>query len=219
MDFDKQLEAMRRRHAEVPQQSTSLPEPMQGDVLLYQSDDQNISVSVYFYNETFWMNVKAMAELFECSSDNISVHLKNIYFEQELDEISTTEFFSVVQTEGNRRVKRSVKHYSLDAIISVGYRVNSKKATKFRQWATKTLKEYMIKGFVINDDMLKNGTPFGQDYFDELLERIKMRSGPVNEDFIRRSPIFIPSVVMITTRTARSLRNSLRLYRINFSLP
>ena len=173
MDFDKQLEAMRRRHAEVPQQSTSLPEPMQGDVLLYQSDDQNISVSVYFYNETFWMNVKAMAELFECSSDNISVHLKNIYFEQELDEISTTEFFSVVQTEGNRRVKRSVKHYSLDAIISVGYRVNSKKATKFRQWATKTLKEYMIKGFVINDDMLKNGTPFGQDYFDELLERIK----------------------------------------------
>ena len=190
MDFDKQLEAMRRRHvlhidddtessdnwdesSEVPQQSTSLPEPMQGDVLLYQSDDQNISVSVYFYNETFWMNVKAMAELFECSTDNISVHLKNIYFEQELDEISTTEFFSVVQTEGNRRVKRSVKHYSLDAIISVGYRVNSKKATKFRQWATKTLKEYMIKGFVINDDMLKNGTPFGQDYFDELLERIK----------------------------------------------
>ena len=80
MDFDKQLEAMRRRHAEVPQQSTPLPEPMQGDVLLYQSDDQNISVSVYFYNETFWMNVKAMAELFECSSDNISVHLKNIYY-------------------------------------------------------------------------------------------------------------------------------------------
>ena len=104
MDFDKQLEAMRRRHvlhidddtdssdnwdesSEVSQQSASLPEPMQGDVLLYQSDDQNISVSVYFYNETFWMNVKAMAELFECSSDNISVHLKNIYFEQELDEI------------------------------------------------------------------------------------------------------------------------------------
>lgn len=190
MDFDKQLEAMRRRHvlhidddtdssdnwdesSEVSQQSASLPEPMQGDVLLYQSDDQNISVSVYFYNETFWMNVKAMAELFECSTNNILVHLKNIYFEKELDEIPTSKFFEVVQTEGNRRVKRSVKHYSLDAIISVGYRVNSKKATKFRQWATKTLKEYMIKGFVINDDMLKNGKPFGQDYFDELLERIK----------------------------------------------
>lgn len=114
-----------------------------------------------------------MAELFECSSDNIAVHLKNIYFEKELDEISTTEFFSVVQTEGTRQVKRSVKHYSLDAIISVGYRVNSKKATKFRQRATKTLKEYMIKGFIINDEMLKNGKPFGQDYFDELLERIK----------------------------------------------
>ena len=173
MDFDKQLEAMRRRHAEVPQQSTSLPEPMQGDVLLYQSDDQNISVSVYFYNETFWMNVKAMAELFECSSDNISVHLKNIYFEQELDEISTTEFFSVVQTEGNRRVKRSVKHYSLDAIISVGYRVNSKKATKFRQWATKVLDTFTKQGYVLDKSRLINGQIFDEDYFDHLISEIQ----------------------------------------------
>ena len=189
MDFDKQLEAMRRRHVlhidddnseEISsidqinsEEAVTIPEPTQGDVLLYQSDDDNVTVSVYFYDETFWMNVKAMSELFDCSTNNILVHLKNIYLDKELDEIPTSKFFEIVRIEGNRRVKRSVKHYSLDAIISVGYRVNSKKATKFRQWATKTLKEYMIKGFVINDDMLKNGTPFGKDYFDELLEKIK----------------------------------------------
>ena len=101
------------------------------------------------------------------------MHLKNIYKEEELDENRTTEFFSVVQNEGQRNVKRKVKCYNLDAIIAVGYRVNSKKATRFRQWATKTLKEYITKGFVLNDDMLKNGRPFGKDYFDELLERIR----------------------------------------------
>lgn len=183
MDFDKELEAFRRRVLHLDEepvaneQPPSEPKqeivPQEGTVLLYTSDTDNISVSVYFYNETFWMNQKAMAELFDCTTDNIANHLKNIYSDEELNEISTTEFFSVVQNEGGRQVKRSIKHYSLDAIISVGYRVNSKKATKFRQWATNTLREYMIKGFVINDDMLKNGKAFGKDYFDELLERIK----------------------------------------------
>lgn len=143
------------------------------EIILYQIDKTNIFVSVYFSEETFWMTQKAMAELFDCSTDNISLHLKNIYREEELNEESTTEFFSVVQKEGNRNVSRNVKCYNLDAIIAVGYRVNSKKATRFRQWATKTLKEYIIKGFVLNDDMLKNGKPFGKDYFDELLERIR----------------------------------------------
>ena len=114
-----------------------------------------------------------MAELFDCSTDNISLHLKKIFQEEELDEKSTAEFFSVVQKEGNRNVSRNVKCYNLDAIIAVGYRVNSKNVTRFRQWATKTLKEYIIKGFVLNDDMLKNGKPFGKDYFDDLLERIR----------------------------------------------
>jgi hypothetical protein len=99
--------------------------------------------------------------------------LKNIYDEKELSEEATVEFFSIVQQEGNRKVTRRVKCYNLDAIIAVGYRVNSKKATRFRQWATKTLKEYITKGFVLNDEMLKNGKPFGKDYFDELLERIR----------------------------------------------
>ena len=150
------------------------------EIVLYQTDKANVCVSVFFHEETFWMTQKAMAELFDCSTDNISLHLKNIFREEELDEKSTTEFFSVVQKEGNRNVSRNVKCYNLDAVIAVGYRVNSKKATRFRQWATKTLKEYISefdreveKGFVLNDDMLKNGKPFGRDYFDQLLERIR----------------------------------------------
>ena len=143
------------------------------EIVLYQVEDTNIYVNVMFQEDTFWMTQKAMADLFECTTDNISLHLKNIYKEEELDEERTAEFFSVVQNEGQRNVKRKVKCYNLDAIIAVGYRVNSKKATRFRQWATKTLKEYITKGFVLNDDMLKNGRPFGKDYFDELLERIR----------------------------------------------
>ena len=142
-------------------------------IVLYQVEDTNICVNVMFKEDTFWMTQKAMAELFDCTTDNISLHLRNIYKEEELDEKATTELFSIVQNEGQRNVKRKVKCYNLDAIIAVGYRVNSKKATRFRQWATKTLKEYITKGFVLNDDMLKNGKPFGKDYFDELLERIR----------------------------------------------
>lgn len=146
---------------------------MEKEIVLYQIDDTNVCVSVYFEDDTFWLTTKSMSELFDCSTDNISLHLKNIYKDDELTEEATAEDFSVVQKEGNREVKRTVKFYNLDAIIAVGYRVNSKKATKFRQWATKTLKEYITKGFVLNDDMLKNGKPFGKDYFDELLERIR----------------------------------------------
>lgn len=145
----------------------------QHDIVLYQIDETNICISVVYEDETFWLTQKAMAELFECSSDNISLHLKNIFKEEELQENSTTEYFSVVQKEGSRDVHRNIIHYNLDAIIAVGYRVNSKKATRFRQWATKTLKEYITKGFVLNDELLKNGKPFGKDYFDELLEKIR----------------------------------------------
>ncbi len=142
------------------------------EIILYQLEDTNVYVNVIFKEETFWMTQRAMAELFDCTADNISLHLKNIY-KEELDVEATAEFYSVVQNEGGRNVSRNVKCFNLDAIIAVGYRVNSKKATRFRQWATKTLKEYIIKGFVLNDDMLKNGKPFGKDYFDELLERIR----------------------------------------------
>ena len=126
-----------------------------------------------FGGKNFWMTQKAMAELFSVNVPAISKHLSNIFEEEELLKEATVSKMEIVQTEGNRRVKREQEFYNLDAIIAVGYRVNSKKATRFRQWATKTLKEYITKGFVLNDDMLKNGKPFGKDYFDELLERIR----------------------------------------------
>ena len=148
-------------------------QPMQqGEILLYSNDGEKAFVSVVFRDETFWLTQSGMAELFDCTTDNISLHLKNIYAEEELTPQATAEKFSVVRQEGTRQVRRTLEHYNLDAIIAVGYRVNSKKATRFRQWATKTLKEYITKGFALNDDMLKNGKPFGRDYFDELLERI-----------------------------------------------
>lgn len=144
-----------------------------GEILLYENGGEKEFVSVVFQDETFWLTQSGMAELFDCSTDNISLHLKNIYAEEELTPEATTEKISVVRQEGSRQVRRTLDHYNLDAIIAVGYRVNSKKATRFRQWATKTLKEYIQKGFVLNDEMLKNGRPFGRDYFDELLERIR----------------------------------------------
>lgn len=142
--------------------------------LIYKSVEEDVSVNALVKDETIWLTQKAMAELFDCTSDNISLHLKNIYSDGELNEISTTEEISVVQTEGTRQVKRKTKFYNLDAIISVGYRVNSRRATNFRIWATSVLKEYMIKGFAMDDERLKQGkTLFGKDYFRELLERVR----------------------------------------------
>lgn len=143
------------------------------EIVLYQVEGTNICVNVVFKDETFWMTQKAMAELFGVNVPAISKHLSNIFEEGELFKEATVSKMEIVQMEGNRKVKREPEFYNLDAIIAVGYRVNSKKATRFRQWATKTLKEYITKGFVLNDDMLKNGKPFGKDYFDELLERIR----------------------------------------------
>ncbi len=145
----------------------------QGEILLYSDDKSKEFINVIFKNETFWLTQSSMAELFDCTTDNISLHLKNIYADEELEQSATTEKISVVRKEGTRNVQRTLDFYNLDVIIAVGYRVNSKKATRFRQWATRTLKEYIQKGFVLNDEMLKNGRPFGKDYFDELLERIR----------------------------------------------
>ncbi len=142
--------------------------------LVYRSALEDVTVDAIIKDETIWLNQQAMAELFGCTADNISLHLKNIYAEKELDETATTEEFSVVQQEGTRQVQRKKKFYNLDAIISVGYRVNSKRATNFRIWATGVLKEYMTKGFALDDERLKQGkTAFGKDYFKELLERVR----------------------------------------------
>lgn len=142
-------------------------------IILFQTDEGKIKVNVFFADENFWLTQKAMAELFDIQKAAISKHLKNIYESGELDKDSTVSIMETVQNEGGRDVKRNIEFYNLDTIIAVGYRVNSKKATQFRIWATQTLKEYILKGFVLNDDMLKNGRPFGKDYFDELLERIR----------------------------------------------
>lgn len=141
-----------------------------GEVLLYNNGGEKEFVSVVFQDETFWLSQKGMSELFETSKQNISLHLKNCFDEEELDKESVVKDFLTTAADGKNY---KTQYYNLDAIIAVGYRVNSKKATRFRQWATKTLKEYITKGFVLNDELMKNGRPFGRDYFDELLERIR----------------------------------------------
>ena len=143
---------------------------MEDRIILYQEDDRNVNVNVYYKDETYWLTQKSMAELFDVNVPAISKHLSNIFDSEELLENSV---ISILETTANDGKIYKTKFYNLDAIIAVGYRVNSKKATKFRQWATKTLREYIIKGFALNDDMLKNGKPFGQDYFKELLERVR----------------------------------------------
>jgi len=140
--------------------------------IIYQTEDGQTKLDVRFQDETVWLSQQLMAELFQTSTDNISLHLKNIYGEAELTEQATTEDYSVVRHEGKRQVTRKLKHYNLDAIISVGYRVKSRTATRFRQWATQQLREYIVKGFVLDDERLKNpDQPF--DYFEELTRRIQ----------------------------------------------
>jgi hypothetical protein len=142
--------------------------------LIYNTPEENVAINAVVKDDTIWLTQRAMAELFDCSTDNVSLHLRNIYSEGELSELATAEDFSVVQNEGARQVKRALRFYNLDAIISVGYRVNSRKATQFRIWATGVLKEYMTKGFALDDERLKQGkTAFGKDYFRELLERVR----------------------------------------------
>lgn len=146
----------------------------QGNFILYTTPEGEVNVSVLLENETIWLTQKSMGMLFATTPQNITIHLKNIFDSGELSEEATCKEFLQVQLEGNREVARKQKMYNLDAIISVGYRVSSTKATQFRIWATKTLKEYIIKGFVLDDQRLKQGeTLFGKDYFRELLERVR----------------------------------------------
>lgn len=128
------------------------------EFLIYNTPEGNVAINAVIKNETIWLTQKLMAELFDCTTDNISLHLRNIYKEGELSKFATSEEFSVVQQEGSRNVTRKIAFYNLDAIISVGYRVNSRRATQFRIWATKILREYMIKGFVLDDCLLEKST-------------------------------------------------------------
>lgn len=147
-------------------------EENQSQIVIYQTENGETKLDVRFQDETVWLTQKLMAELFQTSVPNINMHLKNIFEEGELEENRTIKEFLIVQQEGNREVKRKQVLYNLDAIISVGYRIKSYIATKFRQWATQHLREYIVKGFVLDDERLKNpDLPF--DYFEELERRIQ----------------------------------------------
>ena len=149
------------------------PSP-RGEILLYENGSEKEFVSVVFQDETFWLTQSGMAELFDCTPENILQHLKHIFAEEELTPEATTKKFLVVRQEGSRQVRRILEHYNLDAIIAVGYRVNSKKATMFRIWANRVLKEFIIKGYVMDDARLREPENFfGKDYFEEQLERIR----------------------------------------------
>ena len=143
------------------------------EFLIFQIEGKENGVQVMYQNETIWCTQKAMAQLFDCSTDNVGLHLKNIYESGELVQVVTTEYFSVVQVEGERQVNRKLKFYNLDAIISVGYRVNSTRATQFRQWCTYVLRQFVIRGYVIDKKRMENGSFIGEDYFEHLLAEIR----------------------------------------------
>jgi hypothetical protein len=153
-------------------QENSLSSP-KSDIILYTSPDGAVHIEVSYHDETFWLTQRRMAELFAVDVRTINEHLLNIFRSRELVESATIRKIRIVQKEGERNVSRGVDFYNLDAIIAVGYRVNSYQATQFRIWATNTLREFIIKGFVLDDQRLKQGERFGKDYFDELLERIR----------------------------------------------
>ena len=144
-----------------------------GELVIYINSDDEIKIEAFFYNETIWLTLNKLSELFQKDKSTISEHIANIYDEGELSRDATVGNFPTVQNEGGRTVTRNIDYYNLDLIIAVGYRTNSKEATKFRQWSTEVLKSYLIKGYSINKERLKNPNKYGQDYFDELLEIIK----------------------------------------------
>ena len=143
------------------------------EFLVFKVQEKDKGIQVRYENENLWMTQKAMAELFDTGIDNINVHLRNIYNEGELEEDSTIEENSIVQDEGNRKVRRTIKFYNLDVIISVGYRINSLRATQFRRWATQVLKKFTIQGYVLDKERMKNGSFIDEDYFEKLLEEIR----------------------------------------------
>lgn len=146
------------------------------EIIIYQNKDNQVQIDVQFEQETLWLSQKRMAELFDKDSDTIGLHLRNIYTEGELNEMATTEFFTVVQKEGKRDVSRTIKFYNLDAIISVGYRVNSKRGTQFRQWATQHLKDFLVKGYAINEKRLEEA----ESKFQELKQAVKLLESVVS---------------------------------------
>lgn len=165
-------------------------QPIENELLFYSSPEGKTKVEVLYQDETFWLSQKKMADLFGVATNTINYHLTQIFGSRELDEGATIRRFRIVQKEGGRDVARDVEYYHLDAIIAVGYRVNSPQATHFRIWATQTLREFIIKGFALDDERLKQGARFGKDYFDELLERIREIRASERRFYLKISDIY-----------------------------
>jgi len=186
------------------------------EMILYSTPESDVTVSAIIEEETLWLSQNAMAELFDSSKQTISYHLSNVFSEHELEKDAVVKEFLTTATDGKNY---RTLHYNLDAIISVGYRVNSKKATAFRKWATSVLNEYIRKGFVMDDDRLKQGTAlFGKDYFKDCWKGFAP-SGPANAVSGNRSQISSPSAALITIKILMLLRNSTLPFKINFILP
>jgi hypothetical protein len=185
---------------------------MKNEIVIYQADSsaERIDVQIDAGRETIWLSQKQMGVLFGKDTDTIGLHLKNIFHEQEINEALTTEFFSVIQKEGKRNVKRNIKHYNLDAILSVGYRVNSKRGTQFRQWATQRLKDYLLKGYAINNriNRLENKLEILTDKVEEMDLQIKTRALPTQGVFFD-GQIF--DAYELTSRIIRSAQESITL--------
>lgn len=185
---------------------------MKNEIILYSPDEltEHIEVRIDSDKETIWLTQKQMGVLFDKDTDTIGLHLKNIYLEQELDENSTTELFSVVQKEGNRNVKRSIKFYNLDAILSVGYRVNSKRGTLFRQWATQRLKDYLLKGYALNNRMNRM-----EDNVQKLTEKVNQIDLQINTHLIPTQGVFFDGQIFdayeLASRIIRSAKKNIVL--------
>ncbi len=187
----------------------------QGEIVIYQTEDGKTGIEVKMYDETVWLSQQQMADLYQTSRSNIAEHIRHIYEEGELDESSTCRNFRQVRTEGSRQVSREIPYYNLDMIISLGYRVKSLIATQFRRWATERLKEYMIKGFALDDERLKGNA--GGMYWKELLDRIRdIRS---SEKVLYRQFLDLYATVWITAPKARSPSGFSKSSRTSSTMP
>ena len=191
--------------------------PEKSEIILYKTEDGEVKLEVRLENESMWLTQAAMAELFQTTPQNITIHLKAIYAEGELIQTATCKDCLQVQHEGKRQISRTRKFYNLQAIIAVGYRVNSIRGTQFRQWATQRLNEYLVKGFTMDDERLKEGVNIGSDYFDEILERIRDIRSSEKRFYQKIRDIYKLAVDM--TLRPRQHWNSLGLFKINYILP
>jgi len=175
------------------------PVPPTGEIVLYQTEDGRTRVECRFVDETLWLSQALIAELFQKDVRTVNEHLQNIYEEREIDAKATIRKFRIVRREGPRDVEREIDHYNFDAILAVGYRVRSERGTQFRRWATERLSEYLVKGFTMDDQRLKNPPVDGSglpDYFDELLERIRDIRASEKRMYLRVREIFTPGATM-----------------------